>query len=1335
MPGTHFRNICTEENCGTVNGVDCNLSADLNIESITCNGFQNGSAEVVFSGGTDPVVIAWSTGESTPLIDGLSPGGYSVTVSDAQNCETVLLFDLAQPDVLNISFNTTNPSSDGANDGSVTATPSGGTPGYEFAWNNGMNGQTISNLIAGIYVVTVTDINGCVQVNEVELSDPSVDCSSFEGQLFLTDQSCGVDGATGEAQVFGGMEPYEYLWSNAGEVSAIVFGLQTGVYTVTVTDADDCQIILEGDVFVPDPMSVILDGTSPSVPGGSDGLISATPFGGVPSYTYLWNTVPVQTTQTITLMPAGTYSVTVTDNTGCTAENVITINDPDVDCGSFDGQLVTTNMTCSTQGAIESIVDGGAMPYEYLWSNDEITANIDGLAAGIYTVTIIDANDCEMVMTSEITTPTMMNIVESVTNPSSPGGNDGTATATASGGLPPYNYQWDNGGMTAEIIELSAGTYTVIVTDANDCSETVSVTLIDPSVDCADFIVDIPSIVEITCNGFQNGALVAMAANGELPYSYAWSNGIMTAVNGGLGAGIYSVTATDLNGCTAEVAYELVEPSALNLTVSSVPVSSAGAMDGSATANPTGGTPDYTYEWDNSEITQTINNLAEGIYSVTVTDANGCLTVETVIIGIDGVDCSDFSIVDFEVVNVNCFGGFDGSATAISVGGAEPILYEWSNAASGQTINGLQSGIYVVTATDANDCQTVNEVEISQPAAGLNVDFSTTPESSPGASDGAIDATVTGGTPTYGYEWSNGAMTEDLNNIEAGTYELVVTDANGCIHSISIIVPGNGIDCSTFILDTQMENVSCNGAQDGLIVTTASGGIQPITYNWESGEMTQSLFNLSGGIYVVTIVDGNGCEIIEEFEITEAPPIILTPFSSDETAVGANDGTAAVAAAGGIPTYTYNWSNGAVTASILNLEPGPYSVSVTDAAGCTSVENFEIVAFTDLCVGFDASVESTPVDCSGNNNGTATALPTGGLAPYSYDWSNGSNSANNNNISGGSYSVTVTDANQCAVILSVDVEEPNDLVVNVEGFGGTCGSGGTAVSTVTGGTQSYTYQWSNGGTGNSISNLADGVYTVTITDANGCSTDGETVIENTIGGVDIESEVEGISCFGDSDGEVDITVVEGTAPFTFEWSNGATTEDIDDLEGGAYNVLITDAEGCSFVTTFVVPSPAELLASVNVMPSGGNNMGTATANAFGGTTPYNYSWSNGAGGFFVDNLSNGSYTLTVTDANGCTTETDFIISTTAINELPGLEEMNVSPNPSNGQFVLNATFNSFKQGSIEVYNVIGQRVYEQSFSAQDLTLDIGLMNQAAGSYILVIRTEEGRAIEKLIITK
>ncbi len=1013
-------------------------------------------------------------------------------------------------------------------------------------------------------------------------------------------------------------------------------------------------------------------------------------------------------------------------------DNINISGSSSVDCSTLAGQTSKTDLTCfgSNDGTAQVQVSGGQGPYTYAWSTGETTNAIQNLGSGTYLVTVNDVNNCAIESSVEVTTPAELTTTVDQTSPSAPGVSDGSATINASGGTAPFTYQWGSGATGATQNNLSEGTYSITVTDANGCTREQSFTMSASPVTCDDFDISVNAI-EIICNGGEGG-LLASTVGGTSPISYEWSNGPTTNSNFNITAGVYSVTATDNEGCIIADTITLTEPPALNFDLEMTPESAPGATDGTATANVSGGVPPYTYLWSTGATTSMITNLTGGSYFVEVFDALGCgvsgqIVVETTI------DCSDFVLEEIQVQDVNCFGGFDGQATAIVSGGTEPYSYIWSNNATGPSYDNFQTGTYTVTIADDNDCLLVGEIFIDQPAEGLMATYTSTPESFPGNADGGADVTPSGGTPPYTFSWGDSGTSEDLENVEAGTYEYEITDANGCMHTIFVIVPGENSQCAGFETMINVSHVTCNGDENGIIAAIGFGGTMPYSYNWDFGSTSPNLTELSGGIYILTTTDANNCVIVDTVEVTEGPPIEVSVTSTDETTIDSEDGTATVIASGGTGSLTYLWSNNETSPMIDNLVPGVYTVTVTDENDCFVVEEVEIIEFTNICFNFEAGFETSPTSCFDESDGACEVVVAGGTEPYSIEWSDGGSGFIRDGLPGGAVTVTVTDDNDCQIVLDIVIESPSALNLDVIGFGGSCGQAGTALAQLTGGTPDYDFVWNTGDTTNVIEDLEDGMYSVTVIDANGCMAEGETLIENNLSGLEIEAILDAPSCFGVSDGAIDITVLQGTEPYTFSWSNGATTEDLEDLPSDDYTVLITDAEGCSFLSTYDLTAPAELNVDIDWTPSGSGNDGTATANVFGGTTPYTYAWSNGSASPQIDNLLSGNYSVTVTDANGCTGEGSVFVGVTAIEDLVNLNEWNVVPNPSNGQFMINASFNVSEEGILEVYNVLGQRVWTQGFSAQQLIIEADLRREAAGTYFLVLRTTEGKATRKLIV--
>jgi len=650
-----------------------------------------------------------------------------------------------------------------------------------------------------------------------------------------TNVTCfGLNNGTATALGSGGWAPYTYLWST-GQTTATITGLAPGTYNVTVTDIDLGTGVGSITITQPPQLGVTLYGESQICGIAPDGKATAVPYGGTPPYTYLWNTGG--TTAQITGLPAGTYTVTVTDANGCTVAGSTTVFFWDEGVWIMDNSV---NVTCFglNNGSIQASGMSGTPPYTFHWSNGANTPDITNLAPGTYTVTVTDANGCSNTHTVTITQPTILVAVTSTT----PGvcGVNGSATVSVSGATPPYTVLWSNGSASTTIT-APAGTYTVTVTDGNGCTKSASATI---NTSPNNLLVTTTVLSSAGCT--IGGSASATASGGSGNYAFSWTGGQTGSTATNLPVGTYTVTVVDItSGCTGTASVNI--PAAPTLTTTAtVQTNATCAVGGSAIANPAGGTPPYTFKWDNNQTTAIATNLGAGPHTVTVTDSKGCTAVASVQIGqTQGPTVT-------ATVNNNATCTTLGSANATATGGTSPYVYLWSNGANTATVNGLSAGTYNVTVTDAGGCSAAASVTITQSGVP-NVVIS----SSTGAGCimiGSATAGSTGGTPPYTFKWSNGAMGATISNLGPGTYTVTVTDAAGCTGT-SVVSIAAGLPPNVVISGST--NATCS--QPGSATANASGAAPPFTYQWDSGETTATAVNLPAGVHTVTVTDGLGC--------------------------------------------------------------------------------------------------------------------------------------------------------------------------------------------------------------------------------------------------------------------------------------------------------------------------------------------------------------------------------------------------------------------------------------------------------------------------------------------
>jgi gliding motility-associated-like protein len=1240
IAGTYSVTVTDDHGCTATTSVTITeptlLTATISASAnVLCFSGNDGSATVTAAGGVAPYTYNWSNGTTTATNNNLIAGTYTVTITDDHGCTATTSVTITEPTLLTANISASaNVLCFGGNDGSATVTAAGGVAPYTYNWSNGTTTASNNNLIAGTYTVTVTDDHGCTATASVTITEPTLLTATISASANVL-CFAGNDGSA-TVTAAGGVAPYTYNWSN-GTTTAVNSHLIAGTYTVTVTDDHGCTATTSVTITEPTLLTATISASANVLCfGGNDGSATVTAAGGVAPYTYNWSNGT--TTASNNNLIAGTYTVTVTDDHGCTATTSVTITEPTL---LITGIVSSVNVLCfgGNDGSALAGASGGVLPYTYLWSNGVNTPDNNNLTAGTYTVTITDAHGCSGSSSVTITEPTLLiATISASANVLCFGGNNGSATVTAAGGVAPYTYNWSNGTATASNNNLIAGTYTVTVTDDHGCTATTNVTITEPTLLTA----TISASANVLCFGGNNGSATVTAAGGVAPYTYNWSNGATTASNNNLIAGTYTVTVTDDHGCTATASVSITEPTLLTATISaSANVLCFSGNDGSATVTAAGGVAPYTYNWSNGTTTASNNNLIAGTYTVTVTDDHGCTATASVTITEPTLLTATISAS----ANVLCFSGNDGSATVTAAGGVAPYTYNWSNGTTTASNNNLIAGTYTVTITDDHGCTATTSVTITEPTLLTAAISASANILCFGGNDGSAAVTAAGGVAPYTYNWSNGTTTASNNNLIAGTYTVTVTDDHGCTATTSVTITEPTLLTATISAST---NVSCFGGNDGSGTVTAAGGVAPYTYNWSNGTTTATNNNLIAGTYSVTVTDDHGCTASTTVTITENALLITGIVSSaDVLCFGGNDGSALAGANGGVLPYTYIWSNGVNTPDNNNLTAGTYSVTISDAFGCSGSSSVTITEPTLLIATISASAN---VLCFAGNDGSATVTAAGGVAPYTYNWSNGTTTAGNNNLIAGTYNVTVTDDHGCTATTSVTITEPTLLTAsisasaNVSCFGGNDGS---ATVTAAGGVAPYTYNWSNGTTTATNNNLIAGTYTVTVTDDHGCTaTTSVTITEPTLLTATISASAN-VLCFSGNDGSATVTAAGGVAPYTYNWSNGATTAGNNNLIAGTYSVTVTDDHGCTATTSVTITEPtlltATISASANVLCFSGND-GSATVTAAGGVAPYTYNWSSGTSTASNNNLIAGTYTVTVTDDHGCTATTSVTIT-------------------------------------------------------------------------------------------
>ena len=699
--GTNF--LLLREICGSQDDVQLAFhDSGLANNSIPCpptdgNTYQ-ASGQLSILQGADP------TGDWTlHVIDNASGDGGQIVSWNLEICTEDLI---SCPGSLTLDITETDVSCFSGSDGSLTANALGGSTPYQYEWENSSgspisSNATINNLSPGTYSCTVTDDDGCQQSLTAAITEPSL----MTVQETITDLMC-AGNSSGEISVtpVGGVSPYSYMWST-NQTSAAITNLTAGIYAVTVTDSNNCIQVETYQVTEPSQMNVTETITNVLCFGDASGEISLNVSGGTGSYAYTWSTG--ETSNIITAKTAGNYSITVVDMNNCISSHSYTITEPSQDLDILLDIQLDVSCFGDNNGELAVTATGGTSPYSYLWSNGATTPTVSNLNGGTYTITVTDANDCQSFESWNVLEPNALN--QQISNSEDitcTGANDGSATLNISGGNGPYNINWSNGESGVTATQLTVGNNIFTITDDQGCVLVDSIQISEPG----PLGIDVVSSSNATCLTNTDGSIEVTGKGGTAPYTYSWSTGANSNQLIGLAVGEYFVTVTDDNDCTSEALFVVDSPSFTLNPAIQLPTCDAN-MDGSITVNPTGDGAPFTYTWFDNSTQNTINSLSAGTYALTITDSNNCSFVESLEldmpIGITIVTSSN---------DLSCSNTSTGNVYAIASGGMAPYTYIWEDA-QGNSVNttGLEAGDYYVTVTDIHSCVGFSMVTVNPP--------------------------------------------------------------------------------------------------------------------------------------------------------------------------------------------------------------------------------------------------------------------------------------------------------------------------------------------------------------------------------------------------------------------------------------------------------------------------------------------------------------------------------------------------------------------------------------------------------------------------------------------
>ncbi|MCF8295072.1 MAG: T9SS type A sorting domain-containing protein [Bacteroidales bacterium] len=1097
--------------------------------------------------------------------------------------------------------------------GSIELTVTNGNPPYVYSWSNGETTSSLTNVCPGSYHITISDASYNPPIFTWSFTNTGINanCAFYQSSILVNNQPITNGDVLGVFYENGGVLECGGYWTING----------TGLTAITIWGDDVYTLVKDGFT-------------------AGDTIFYA-----------LWNHL---TGETIELIPTGYNAISPNAWTyehngmyeliGLLGTSSFTFNSPvdlnfaliplnEIQINSYISAFAQFQVSANggSDGYIQTSAWGGTPPYEYLWSTGETNTNISNLSAGVYTLTVTDSQGCQDISIYPLSQPALIQVNSTVSNyngfNTSLGNSDGFIHLYISGGIAPYSVQWSNGLSGNHVYNLAAGSYQVTITDQG--------------------------------SGF---SIMTFNLTETLPQPLVFFS---------------SSTSSYPNGYN---------------------ISQFGGADGSITVTLTDGYPPYQYLWSNGGSTQNISNLPAGLYSVTCSDS-----LETSYIRHFKLTeppyypMYDFSyqLSQFGELNISTFGGNDGAISLSVLGGNQPINYTWSTGLNSQFLQNLTAGTYTVTISDGitSLTETFTLIDTIQFPSILTT-YSVENNPCFNSCNGEINLSLSGGTPPYYSIWNDGVTDLNRTNLCAGTYSVSLIDSlysvagfpwnyyNSIFWQEIIYIPANSVlinGNSPIIGDRIGVFKLLNGSYICSGYTTWTGGDIQIMANIYENNLNVNGFENYDTIYwkLWKISDGseiwldpvyqnnyNGLFLMNSIsaiatltgtynpststpsinvqylsiDITEPDPLQSFAGITHEDTLLTIPGSIFTYTSGGTPPYEFNWSNGDTTASINQLSAGTYTLTITDANLCDT--SYSWTVSTVPVPPLTMSNASTNISCFGACDGTISISIISGTPPYLFSWSEGSTTQNLSGLCPGTYELTVSDlaySQTHSFVLTEPTAIQMDTILGL--VDPLIGNNGSIDLNISGGTLPYTFEWSTGGLGEDVVGIGVGTYTVTFTDGNNCQEIYQFTMTNAynLPPVNIQSSLVQPLCYNDCAGSIQLSVSGGLPPYSYVWSGGETAESLTNLCAGLYEVTVSTPDTSISLQFELINPPAldVILTSVDIEPSTGAP-GSISLNINGGTLPYLFAWSSAE---TTQNLSisqPGTYTVTVSDANGCT---------------------------------------------------------------------------------------------------
>lgn len=1010
------------------------------------------------------------------------------------------------------------------------------------------------------------------------------------------------------------------------------------------------------------------------------------------------------TTSQTDSLSAGSYNFRITNTNSCFTDTAITIAPPP----PITPSITEKKPICvgDSNGSITILGIGGKPPFRYrLGSTGSygITNTFNNLPAGTYVLSIMDSNDCSFDTNYVLQDPAPIGANITFVQPPCNYYNSGVITVNAFNGTTPYQYALGSGSFssTNTYSGLFSGNYTIHIKDSNNCKLDTTFALVD-SVK----VVATAALTHILCNGDSTGAVTFAASGAQAPYKYQWlPSGALTNNNtfNNLPAGTLNFHIEDDNKCYLDTAITLTQPDPILAPVSITTPLCNSDTNGSFTINATGGVAPYTYALDAGSYgaTATFSNLGAGTYTIHVKDDNSCIKDSNITITQPAV----LAIANLPISEPTCFNAANGTITVGATGGTTPYRYKLNTGSyvSSNAFGTLTAGIYNISIRDTNNCQKDTSVTLQQPPQLVPQAIAVKSTCVP-INNGEVTMSATGGTPGYQYAVGAGAFSSSgsFTALASGSYTFRVRDNNNCIEDTIVAV----VDSIVIDATLNLTDALCLDSNSGSIVVNPSGGTSPYKYALGNGAYGSSntFSNQYAGTYVVHIRDTIGCEMDTTVTLTEPNKLTAFLIFTQPLCHGDSNGIITVNATGGTTAYSFAANNNSYQSSnaLGGLKAGTHTIKVLDNNNCY----YDTTVQLNQPDSLKYTLNIRDVLCKDDTTGRVTITPIGGTSPYTY--TSGAqvfgNSPTIYGLDSGVHIIRLRDANNCIKDSTIVISEPDRFyITNVSVTDPTCEGfeNGNISLTATGGVNPYSYS-ANGGTaqsGGTFTNIPEDTYIIVVTDANGCEDDTTVELKGLPPIVLNDVLPDEVSCFGYNDGGLTIDAEGGVQPLKYQLSNGSmsNTNKFNGLQAGSYTVTIIDSANCTKDTTISITEPDELIVKATATPNdceGYDNEGVIKADVSGGTTPYQYTWSNGTVDFSPElrGMANGTYSVVVSDNNDCT---DTAAATIVYNNCCKIFIPDAfTPNGDGRNDRIKILFKGdFELIEFSIYNRYGQRVF------------------------------------------